>query len=47
METRPEPFPETFTTGVCPQRPQVQAFGGMRVWPASSSKQIHAPVAAR
>ena len=45
-DTRPEPFPQTVTTGVCPRRPQVRAFGGRRFCPASSSKTIHAPVAA-
>ena len=45
-DTRPEPLPDTFTTGVCPRRAQVRAFGGRRFCPASSSKQIQAPVAA-
>jgi len=35
-------LPETRTTGV----PQVRVLGGSMVWPASSSKQVHAPVAA-
>ena len=31
---------------MCPRRAQVRAFGGRRFCPASSSKTIHAPVAA-
>ena len=45
-DTRPEPFPDTATTGVRPRRPQVRAFGGRSVWPASSSKHRYAPVTA-
>ena len=30
----------------CPRRPRVRAFGGRRACPASSSKQMYAPVAA-
>ena len=45
-DTRPEPLPQTVTTGVCPRRAQVRAFGGRRFCPASSSKQAYAPVAA-
>jgi hypothetical protein len=46
MDTRPEPLPDTRTTGVCPRRPQVRALGGRRFCPASSSKHTYAPVAA-
>ncbi|GAA4982717.1 hypothetical protein GCM10025734_04180 [Kitasatospora paranensis] len=46
-ETRPEPRPETLTTGVIPRRPHVRPLGGLRVNPASSSKQIHPSQAAR
>ena len=46
MKGRPDPFPDTLTTGVWPRRAQVRAFGGRRLWPASSSKQMHAPVSA-
>ena len=45
-ETRPEPLPDTLTTGVRPRGAQVRALGGRRFCPASSSKQIYAPVAA-
>ncbi|MCW2946218.1 MAG: transposase [Actinoallomurus sp.] len=41
IETRPEPLPETVTTGVVPRRDQVRALGGLRIRPASSSKQTH------
>jgi len=27
-DTRPEPLPQAVTTGVCPRRAQVRAFGG-------------------
>ena len=33
-------------TGTWPRGAQVRAFGGRRLWPASSSKQIHALLAA-
>lgn len=46
-ETRPKSRPFTFTTGVMPRRPQVRPVGGLRVNPASSSKQIQPPQAAR
>ena len=45
-ETRPEPFPDTRATGVWPRGAQVRALGGRRFCPASSSKTIHAPLAA-
>jgi ferredoxin-NADP reductase len=46
IDTRPEPLPDTATTGVCARRAQVRAFGGLKLWPASSSKQIQAASAA-
>ena len=45
-EIRPDPRPDTRTTGVCPRRPQVRATGGCSACRDSSSKQTHAPVAA-
>lgn len=39
-------FPETRTTGVYPRVAQVRARPGLSDCPASSSKQIHAPVSA-
>ncbi|GAA5057001.1 hypothetical protein GCM10023336_30380 [Streptomyces similanensis] len=38
--SRPERRPLTVTTGVTPRRPQVCPRGGLRVYPASSSKQM-------
>jgi hypothetical protein len=43
---RPEPLPLTHAVGVRPLRAHVRCPGGRRVGPASSSKTIHAPVAA-
>jgi hypothetical protein len=43
IDTRPDPFPDTDTTGVTPRLDQVRAFGGLSDCPASSSKQTHAP----
>jgi hypothetical protein len=39
-DRRPERRPLTVTCGVTPRRPQVRPFGGRRVNPASSSKQM-------
>ena len=39
-DRRPERRPLTVTTGVWPRRPQVRPLGGLRVNPASSSKQM-------
>ena len=44
--TRPDPLPDTLTTGVRPRGAQVRALGGRRFWPASSPEQMNAPVAA-
>src|SRR5256885_340815 len=43
MLTRPPPAPRTRTTGRAPRGAQVRPFGGLRPWPASSSKQSQAP----
>ena len=46
-ETRPRALAAAPSPpGCAPRRAQVRAFGGRRFCPASSSKQIHAPVAA-
>jgi hypothetical protein len=46
IETRLVPAAVTRTTGVRPRRPQVRPLGGLRPWPASSSKQTQAPKSA-
>jgi hypothetical protein len=46
MDSLPARLPDTPTIGVWPRGAQVRAFGGRKICPVSSSKTIHAPVAA-